>query len=80
VNKKAIRVSKHTLAALNDNRVDNFRTVEVDSGQVFVGCVIPIDADTVKVETGQRGRPLVVSVDDIVEMLPVTKKNPHVAR
>ena len=63
----------------NNTAADTFATVETEDGEVYIGCIVPIDNYTFKMETGLRGRPVVLHMSQVVEVLPVNKSNPHIA-
>jgi hypothetical protein len=53
-----------------------FATVE-SGADVYVGTVTE-SKGTVRIDSGMRGRPVLLPVDDVDEILPVDSKNPHV--
>lgn len=55
-----------------------FVTVEDDEGQVYIG-TLTVTGTYVTLHTGFRGRPTTLHIDDVVEVLPVTSSNPHIA-
>ena len=54
-------------------------TVET-ADNLYIGMLVPLDAGMVKVDTGRRGRPAILKVDDIEEILPADDNNPHVEK
>jgi hypothetical protein len=56
----------------------HFVTVELDSGDMFVGTLAVVNEDTVAINSGFVGRPKVVHVDDIEEILLANAVNPHI--
>lgn len=60
------------------NKSIEFVTVEHDNGQVYIGTLVPVSETEFRVETGLRGRPIVIDQSDIVEVIPVNGRNPHV--
>lgn len=53
-------------AAASDAEV----TIKKKDGRVFVGVPVFTDGLVLKVATGKRGRPAVMHVDDVEEVLP----------
>ena len=40
----------------NTNTADTFATVETEDGEVYIGCIVPIDNYTCKMQTDLRRR------------------------
>lgn len=55
-----------------------FVTVETDD-DLFVG-VLGITGNSLTVQTGRRGRPVILDDSDVIEVLLVNSTNPHIAR
>lgn len=61
-------------------RRHKFVTVETADGDVYVGTLVAVSFEHVKVCTGVQGKPPVLHVDDIETLRTVDKRNPHVAQ
>lgn len=56
-----------------------FATVESTDGQVYIGTV-ELREGEVTIFSGRRGRPMVLTDDEVLEILPVNSSNPHIEK
>jgi len=61
-------------------RFGQFCTVETDNGQIYIGTVSQGADGTVIVKSGMPGKPAILDIDSIVEILSVDESNPHIDR
>jgi hypothetical protein len=61
------------------NNTPVLATIETDD-DLYIGVIVPIDNYTFMVQTGLRGRPVILHMSQVVEVLPVDKHNPHVEK
>lgn len=79
--KKHLHITGHGKAQLANpffEAAGKFVTVEAINCQVYVGTLHVVDDSYLTVNSGLPGRPMLLHVDDVEEVLPVNASNPHV--
>lgn len=57
---------------------DSFVTVETVEGDVFVGTLVAVSFEEVKIVSGVRGKPAIVHMNDIETITLADDSNPHI--
>ena len=64
---------------------ENFVTIETSEGDVYIGTAKffspgkgPEELNWIAVTSGYKGRPAMIPMSDIVNILPVTESNPYI--